>query len=119
MHKTFPSLPDSFPELLRSFFIDTSFSGRAGCHPVTVCCNETIQKCIPKLCSWLVDQIENMIIYEIYSNYYLICIVPPNKFGDLRDIPYDTRLHPRYTVADHISDIKYLESNSSNNVYNA
>jgi len=35
MHKTSPSLPDSYPQLSRSFFINTSFSGRAGCHPVT------------------------------------------------------------------------------------
>jgi len=35
MPKTSPSLPDSYPGLSRSFFIDTSSSGRAGCHHVT------------------------------------------------------------------------------------
>jgi len=35
MRKTSSSLPDSYPGLSGSFFIDTSFSGRAGCHPVT------------------------------------------------------------------------------------
>ena len=35
MRKTSPSLPDSYPGLSGSFFIDTSSSGRAGCHPVT------------------------------------------------------------------------------------
>jgi len=35
MRKTSSSLPDSYPGLSGSFFIDTSSSGRAGCHPVT------------------------------------------------------------------------------------
>jgi len=35
MRKTSPSLSDSHPGLSGSFFIDTSYSERAGCHPVT------------------------------------------------------------------------------------
>jgi len=35
MRKTSSSLPYSSPGLSGSFFINTSFSGRAGCHPVT------------------------------------------------------------------------------------
>jgi len=35
IHKTSPSVPDSYLRLSGSFFIDTSSSGRAGSHPVT------------------------------------------------------------------------------------
>jgi len=35
MRKTSSSLPDSYPGLSGSFFINTSSSGRAGCHSVT------------------------------------------------------------------------------------
>ena len=43
MRKTFPSLPDSYPGLSRSFFIDTSYSGRAGCHPVTAAVRKLVK----------------------------------------------------------------------------
>jgi len=36
MRKTSSSLPDSYTRLSGSFFIDTSSSGRAGSHPVTL-----------------------------------------------------------------------------------
>jgi len=35
MRKTSPSLPDSYPGLSGSIFIDTSSAGRAGSHPMT------------------------------------------------------------------------------------
>jgi len=36
MRKTSSSLPDSYAGLSGSFIINTSSSGRAGCHPVTL-----------------------------------------------------------------------------------
>ena len=51
MRKTSSSLPDSYPGLSGSNFIDTSSSGRAGCHPVTLvlflaCLRPCFQSCV-------------------------------------------------------------------------
>jgi len=40
MRKTSSRLPDSYPGLSGSFFIDTSSLGRAGCHPVILTHNK-------------------------------------------------------------------------------
>jgi len=84
-----------------------------------VCCDETIRKCVPKLCSWLADHMENVMIHSIYSNRYPICIASPDQFRDLPDTPYDTKPYPSYAAAYHNSDIKCLESNGVKNVNNA
>jgi len=84
-----------------------------------VCCDETIWKCVPKLCSWLADHMENVMIHGIYSNRCPICIAPPDQFGDLPDTPYDTRLYSSNAATYHNSDIKCLESNNVKNVNNA
>jgi len=84
-----------------------------------VCCNEKVQNCIPMLCGWLADHMENVMIHGISSNRCLICIAPPDQFGELSNASYTTRPHPMYAAAFHHSDIHILNSHGVKNINNA
>ena len=84
-----------------------------------VCCDEKVRSCVPKLSAWLADHMENVMIHGITSNRCPICIAPPDEFGELPDVPYDTRPHPKYAAAYHNSDVEQLDSDGVKNVNNA
>jgi len=83
-----------------------------------VCCDEKVQNCIPMLCGWLADHIENVMIHGISSNWCPIYIAPPDQFGELSNASYATRPHPTYAAAFHHSDIYILNSYGVKNINN-
>jgi len=69
MRKTSPSLPDSYPGLSGSFFLDTSSSGRAGSHPVIHDMEMVvIVKCFQEWRHFLMVAPEQIVVYMDYKN---------------------------------------------------
>jgi len=83
-----------------------------------VCCDEKVRNCVPILCGWLADHMENVMIYGISSNWCPICITPPNEFGELVNPPYASRQHSKYAAAFHHTDIHILNSDGVKNINN-
>ena len=58
-----------------------------------LCGDEFYRQCIPRLCAWLADHIENCNIHAVSANRCLTCITPPKQLGDNID-PKDFMMRP-------------------------
>jgi len=84
-----------------------------------LCCDEKVRNCVPILCGWLADPMENVMIHRISSNRCPICITSPNEFRELVNPPYASRQHSKYAAAFHHTDIHILNSDGVKNINNA
>ncbi|KAF8418455.1 hypothetical protein BGX38DRAFT_1147505 [Terfezia claveryi] len=93
----------------------------AGCQEEIemVCCDEKVRKCVPRLSAWLANHMENVMIHGILTNRCPVCIAPPNKFGDLPDMPHNPRQYSRYATAYRKSNQAVLQTDGVKQINNA
>ncbi|KAF8459684.1 hypothetical protein BDZ91DRAFT_785668 [Kalaharituber pfeilii] len=61
-----------------------------------LCADEKVRKCVPILCTWHADYMENINIHGIKLNLCPMCTVPKEALGTLPKTAYSQRDHLRY-----------------------
>jgi len=83
------------------------------------CADEKIRLCVPILCSWLGDHMENAHIHAVQANRCMICTAPSNQLEDLRKQGFSKRNHIEYQRAVTDGDRQRLDSDGVKMVENA